>query len=69
MNEPDGSRGDPRGGWGRVLIPIVLGVVVVAVIRFGVGLVPQHPFVGLFLIIITTALTITGLLRAGGGRK
>ncbi|MGP9684126.1 hypothetical protein [Brachybacterium sp. AOP3-A1-3] len=66
MNETDGSRGGAPRRLGRVVIPIVLGAVVVAVIRLGVGLVPQNPFVGLFLIIATTALTITVLLRAGG---
>lgn len=51
---------------GRILLPIFFIVIGVAAVRGGLG-VPQNPFVGLFLLIAAAALTVTVLLRAGGG--
>ena len=50
----------------RILLPILFVVIGVAAVRGGLGI-PQNPFGGLFLLIATTALTVTALLHAGGG--
>lgn len=50
----------------RILLPIFFVVIGVAAVRGGLGI-PQNPFVGLFLLIATSALTVTALLHAGGG--